>query len=348
MVCGWGSDCSKGRKVNAYTDEKYFCMNCSVSIFIVNFNTCALLKRCLESILKHRGHLSIELFVADNGSTDGSPEMVGSSFPQVSLTRYAQNIGYTKALNPLLQFASGNYFLFLHPDIEILGNTLSELVSFLESHSEAGIVGANLYYPDGSPNSCEIMFPGLRNDLLCFAVRFFDKLSVSKLAGERKPMEWSHKSTSKVDSVWNACMMVRKEVFDTVGYFDEQFFYGSVDWDFCKRAGAFGWSVYYLHSAVAIHYERQSFTEEDMIRNDVRYKVDGWPTAACRYLDRHRFLRKHYGPLSVCGVKIVYIVENALRLWLILGSFFFRRVGYRSASFQLKACLQSIQTIMKA
>ena len=322
--------------------------NSRISIFIVNYNTCSLLKECLESIFENRGELRVEVFVADNNSSDGSPEMVETRFPQVCLTRYSENMGFTRAINPLLPLAKGKYYLLLHPDVEILPNTLERLVGFLECEPQAGIAGANLYYADGTPNPCEVLWPGFKNDLLCFAVRLFNRLpGAKKLLGSYDPMEWSHEATSQVTSVWNACMMVRREVFETIGYFDEDFFYGSSDWDLCKRANEAGWGVYYVYPATAIHHERQSFAKEEVIRDEVQYKVDGWHSAAWQYKDRYVFLKKHCSQASVYGVKTIYVLENVFRLWLILASLLFCSNSFGKASWQLKACLQTIRTIMK-
>ncbi|OEU81935.1 MAG: hypothetical protein BA865_08960 [Desulfobacterales bacterium S5133MH4] len=319
-----------------------------ISIFIVNYNTCTLLEQCLRSIFDTKGDLAVEVFVADNNSTDGSPEMVKTRFPEVSLTIYSQNMGYTKAINGMLPLAKGEYSLFLHPDLEILPNTLNRFVEFFECHTHAGILGGNLYYPDGTPNPCEILFPGFRNDLLCLGARLFKKLPGGrKFIGDYNPMEWSHKSTSQVNWVWNACMMVRKDVFEQIGYFDEQFFVWYADWDLCKRSADAGWSTYYLHPAKAIHHERQSFAKEDIGREDVFYKVDGWYSVSAMMRDRYVFLRKHNTGESIYGVKIVNVVENSLRLWLIIVGFLFRKATYKEATFQLKACLQTIHAIFK-
>jgi len=323
-------------------------MTPSISIFVVNYNTCSLLELCLRSIFETKGDISVEVFVADNGSTDGTPEMIESKFPQVLLTRNSQNVGYVRAVNPLLPLADGEYFLFLHPDVQIPKNTLNRFVEFLESRSEAGIAGGNLYYPDGSPNPTEVLFPNFKNELLCFALRLFRKLPGGReLVGNHNPVEWSRKSTSQVNWVWNACMMVRSEVFEAVGYFDDEFFVWYADWDLCKRAVDAGWMVYYLHSARAIHYERQSFSKEDIINDEIRYKVDGWHSAPKQIKDRHVFLKKYNSRSSFFGIKMIHIVENALRLWLILGNLLLGKTTSKDASFQLKACLQTIQGIQK-
>jgi GT2 family glycosyltransferase len=143
-------------------------------------------------------------------------------------------------------------------------------------------------------------------------------------------------------------MMVRREVFEDIGYFDEDLFYGCADWDLCKRAADAGWASYYVHSARAIHYERQSFGGEGDIPNEVRYKVDGWHSAAWQYSDRYVFLRKYNGPAVTYGVKTINTVENGLRLLLILGSSMFGNTRLEDASFQIGACVQTIRAILKA
>ena len=121
------------------------------------------MKRCLTAIFNTKGHFSVEILIADNNSSDGSAEMLKTEFPSVSVTRYPRNMGYTKAINPLLHLGQGGYYLLLHPDIELLPNTLKEFVEFFELNPQAGILGGNLYYPDGTPNPCEILWPGFRN-----------------------------------------------------------------------------------------------------------------------------------------------------------------------------------------
>ncbi len=168
------------------------------------------------------------------------------------------------------------------------------------------------------------------------------------MVGNFNPLEWSHESTSQVNWVWNACMIVRREVFEMVGYFDDHFFVWYADWDLCKRAVDAGWSVYYLRPATAIHHERQSFAKEDITRQEVRYKVDGWHSAARQMQDLNIFLKKHASSASIYGIKTIYVVENVLRLCMIPGSILLRRATLKEAFFQIRVCLQTIQAILNA
>jgi GT2 family glycosyltransferase len=320
-----------------------------VSVLIVNYNTRALLQRCLTSIFANKGSLAIEVFVADNNSDDGSPDMVESEFPEVSLVRNAENLGYTQAINRLLPLAKGRYHLLLHSDLELLPETLNSFMEFFEKHPRAGILGANLYYPDGTPNHCEIFFPNFKNDLLALSLRLLRRLPVGRqLVGNHSPLEWPHKSTSQVNWVWNACMIARREVFETIGFFDDNFFVWYSDWDLCKRAAEVGFTVHYVHPATAIHHERQSFDKKGVPTEDVRYKVDGWFSVAQQARDLQVFLKKHGTATSICGVKTISILENGLRLWFILLRFLARKATFVEVCFQLRACLQTIQAIMRA
>ena len=320
-----------------------------VSIFIVNYNTRDLLLKCLESVFETKGDSAVEIFVADNCSNDGSVEAVAAKFPEVSVSRYSKNVGFTRAINPLLPLAKGRYNLLLHPDVELLSETLGAFLNFFEEHPEAGILGGNLYYPDGTPNPCEIIFPSFKNDLLSLAWRVFKKLPYGEfLLGGFNPIEWSHRSTSQVNWVWNACMIIRREVFEKVGYFDEQFFVWYADWDLCQRASNIGWSVHYLYPAKAIHHERHSFQKENITSAELLYKVDGWHSAALQMEDRKTFLKKHTSLPSIWGAKSVYVLENALRFLLVLGNLGIRGVTFNEASFQMRACLNTIRTILKA
>nr|HID14311.1 glycosyltransferase family 2 protein [Anaerolineae bacterium] len=123
-----------------------------LSIVIVNWNVCDLLRRCLHSILSsgQQPATSIEIIVVDNGSTDGSVEMVRAEFPGVRLIANADNRGFPAANNQGIAAARGRYVLLLNPDTEVVGDALATMVAFADAHPDVGIVGPQLLNPDGS------------------------------------------------------------------------------------------------------------------------------------------------------------------------------------------------------
>lgn len=125
--------------------------HCDVSVIIVNYNTRALLRGCLSSIYEKTSGLDFEVIVSDNGSVDGSAEMVREEFPQVLLVENRANLGFGSANNRALDRAGGKYVFYLNSDTLLLNNAVKIFFDYWESHSEEnlGALGCNLTWPDG-------------------------------------------------------------------------------------------------------------------------------------------------------------------------------------------------------
>lgn len=271
-----------------------------LSIIVVNYNTQRLLQQYLQSVYETVTDLSFETFVVDNASSDGTIKMVQIEFPQVQLICNSVGLGFARAANLALARAKGSYFLICHPDVKLLPDTVQEMYSFLQTHPGVGIVGANLLYPDGGYNRCaykkhslgyellEFTYPTLRNPLkiLPRLKRKIDQLYARYY--------WDHQTTAESARIWNACMMFRREVLETVGDFYEGFYVWFADTDWCYRAKNAGWRLYYLAEARAIHYERQSVNYIDS--RQVAYKVKATLALTDFNKDHYLLLKRHYGP----------------------------------------------------
>ena len=127
-------------------------LTCAVdlSIVIVNWNTCQLLDECLWSVqqeladLAGKMDLCAELFVVDNGSTDGSVEMMRTRYPDVHVIANQHNLGFACANNQALELARGRYSLLLNPDTVVLQDGLGALLRFMNAHPRAGVAGPRL------------------------------------------------------------------------------------------------------------------------------------------------------------------------------------------------------------
>lgn len=118
-----------------------------LSIIIVNFNTCSLLKNCLESVFLHTKDLEFEVIVSDNGSSDGSVQMIKDFFPDVILLENKKNLGFGAANNKALSVAKGKYVFYLNSDTVLLNNACKFFYDFWENYKEKnnlGALGANL------------------------------------------------------------------------------------------------------------------------------------------------------------------------------------------------------------
>ena len=228
-----------------------------ITFVIVSYNTCAYLRNCLSSLYSNPPARSWEVIVIDNGSSDGSISMVEALFPHVTMIANGRNIGYARANNQGAGVSRGRYLLFLNPDTVLL-EPVDALVEFMDSHRDCGALGGKVLNPDGTPQSACRSFPSLR--LLPFgrespltrlmpANRWSEKLLCKSMDFERLNL---------VDAVGGVFMMVRKEVFDQIGGFNEEYFLYVEDIDLCYRIKKSGWKIHYCPWSSVVHFGGRS------------------------------------------------------------------------------------------
>lgn len=225
-----------------------------VSIIIVNYNTCNLLRECLSSIFQHTHGLDFEIIVIDNASSDGSREMLEKEFPQVIRIYNSRNMGFAAANNQGIKRAAGDYLLLLNSDTQIIGEAIRDTYGFMEEHPQAGIAGCRLLHADGTLQPSCRSFPSVWN---IFVESFFLYLIFrkTKLFGKYYMSHFDHQSVREVDVVMGAFMFIRRATFDVVGLFDEDYFLYSEETDFCYRAHRAGFKTFFFPHAAIIHLE---------------------------------------------------------------------------------------------
>jgi GT2 family glycosyltransferase len=306
-----------------------------LSVIIVSWNTKALLLQCLESLCTALGTLEAEVFVVDNGSADGSPEAVKRAFPAVRVIENRTNLGFAKASNQALRQSQGTYLLLLNPDTHVNGGAIQNLLSFLAGHPEAGMAGAQLLNPDGSKQNSIANFPSLATELLNKSLLrwFFPETFPGKERTYEGPLE--------VDSVIGACMMVRREAAERVGWFDEDYFLFLEETDWCFRMKRAGWKIFYCPEARIYHFQGKS-AELEKGRAKVEY-----------HRSRYLFFRKNRGkgPWMVLHVGVfLKLVAEVLSLGLfVLLTFFSRRrwrrkflIAFYLLTWHLRLCPQTM------
>lgn len=224
-----------------------------VSIVIASYDTRDLLADCLESIRASEDAGACEVFVVDNGSTDGSAEMVAGQFPEVRLIRNDENLGFSRANNLALPRTSGRYVLLLNPDTRLRPNTLRDMTRLMDDRPDVGIAGVKLRKQDGEiDRACRRGFPTPANALgkLTGLDRVFPG---SKTLGGYN-LTWKNPDGEyEVDAVVGAFMFIRREVVDAVGMLDESFFMFGEDLDWCYRVKLEDWKVLYVGSQEILH-----------------------------------------------------------------------------------------------
>ncbi len=228
-----------------------------LSIVIVSWNVKALLQDCLQSILDSDYVGDLEIIVVDSASGDDSVAMVQQHYPQVTLIVRPDNLGYAKGNNLGITHCQGDYIFLLNPDTHLEPTALTVLCGYLHAHPEIGVIGPQLLWADGAIQSSRRRYPSLGSLFLESTLlelwfphnaaghhyRFNDKP-----AQTAQPVEW----------LVGAALMLRREVWETVGSFDETFFMYFEETDWCHRVAQTGWQLHYVPQAQVTHYEGQS------------------------------------------------------------------------------------------
>ena len=215
-----------------------------LSIIIVSWNVGDLLNQCLSSIFKQLQNINFEVFVVDNASQDNSVELVSQQFSQVKLIINKNNAGFARANNQAIKQSCGEYILLLNPDTQLIDSSLIDLIKFVEQKKDAAIVGPKLLYPDKSTQASVRRLPSFWDQffILLKLHNFFPYLGPLK---KYHMLDFAYDKVSEVDQTMGAAMLIRREVFDKVGLFDEKFWAIFEEVDFCQRAKAAGFKIYF-------------------------------------------------------------------------------------------------------
>lgn len=260
----------------------------AVDIVIVSFNGRALLQACLESIATTCASIEdVSVFVVDNASQDGSPELVRTAYPEVHLIALDANVGFGAGNNRGFDAGSAPYVLFLNSDAELTPGALAALVAHMDRHPRCGIVGPALVYPDGRFQASCRRFPSPLRDSWCLS-------GMESRCGQRfrRLQNWlseaEHLPCVEVDMVSGACFLVRREYLEAVGRFDENLFLYEEEMDISYPARRLGYVVHHVRDATVIHHHGGSSQGEPLKEFTQRHA----------FRSKYYCFRKHYGPAA--------------------------------------------------
>ena len=252
-----------------------------ISIIIVNWKVRPLLKKCLDSILKYKDNLNIEIFVIDNDSRDGSPEMIMADYSNVNMISLPSNQGFAKANNLGIKQAKGKYILLLNPDTEVTKGFFKKVIKYLDKHTDIGILGPKILNPDNSIQQSVRRFPTFFSQALVLLK--LRNILDNKFLSHYLHLDFNYHKTQKVDQVMGAAMMIRKSVLDKVGLLDEKFFIWFEEVDYCKRVNDLGSVVKYFSEASIMHHGGSSFNKQLAIKNQIIFNK-----SLLRYFKKHK------------------------------------------------------------
>lgn len=244
------------------------------SFVVVSYNTAEHIEGCLRSLLS-LNYPRTEIIVVDNGSTDGSAELVRSRFPDVELVELGENKGFAGAASVGLFMATGDILASVNPDVQLDPEWLQAIVEAFEAFPDAGVVGSKILYPD-------------RTTIQHAGGLVHYPLATTDHAGRGEEDRGQYDQSRMVSFVTGAALAMRRDVGHSLNFFDEAFYpVFFEDVDLCWRAKREGWRIVYQPRALAYHSESVTYD-----RRSSRYY-------SYFHANRLRFVVKHYTPEQV-------------------------------------------------
>lgn len=242
-----------------------------LSVVIVSWNTRALVLGGLEALLAEldrcasaRG-LKSELWLVDNGSTDGTPEAVAERFPRVGLALLERNRGFAAGANEGIRRSQGRFVLLLNSDARPCEGAIECCVDVLARRPQVGAVGPQLLHADGRLQNSVHVFPSFASELL---PRWLPELLwPSRYPSKRRPPS----EPTPVDAVQGAALFARREAIDAVGPLCEDYFFFLEETDWCWRLRQAGWQVLYVPAARVVHASGASSKRRDPAATRIEY-----------------------------------------------------------------------------
>lgn len=240
-----------------------------VSIIIVSWNVAQLLQDCLQSVYDTTPNLSLEVIVVDSASSDDTVQVIQSKFPQVMLMAQTDNVGFTRGNNIGLAVAHGRHVFLLNPDTIILGDTIDQMVAYLDENPTVGIVGPHTLNTDMTHQSTRRRFPTIGTAF--FESTWLEGIAPRHILDRYYVRDMADDVLGAVDWVQGSALMARHEVYDQIGGLDEGYvmFWEELDW--CKRAKLAGWGVTYLGTSKMVHHGGKS-TDQAGARKHIHFQ----------------------------------------------------------------------------
>jgi GT2 family glycosyltransferase len=275
----------------------------------------------------------VEIIVVDNASTDGSPEMVETLFPDVKVIRNKENLGFPKGNNIGVRAGKGRYVCLLNSDIRVFEDCFDALVGYMDQHQTVGMIGPKILNADLTHQSSCRNFPTLWNNF-CLVTGLASAFRNSKIFSGEHMFYFKGDQLIEVDVLVGCFWMVRREAIDKFGLLDEEFFMYAEDLDWCKRCWKAGWSAVFFPEAKAIHYRGGSSAKQNPV----------W-LALTQQNSVLRYWKKHHSAVGNFGIRCFMLVYRILRLGVATFNYLTRPAKRKDSEVRIQvagACLRAL------
>jgi len=226
-----------------------------LSVIILNYNVRYFLEQCVLSVQKALEGIDGEIIVVDNNSSDASCTMMQRKFPEIKFIANKENLGFPKGNNIGVAQAKGEFLCILNPDTVVAEDTFSEILNPKNWSANTGIIGCKLI--DGTGNFLPESKRGVPTPWVAFT-KIFGLYKFSNSLGKYYAHHLNENESGKVDILVGAFMLIKRELYNKIGGFDENCFMYSDDIDLSYRVLQEGKHNYYFHETTVVHYKGES------------------------------------------------------------------------------------------
>ena len=307
-----------------------------LSICIITHSQPVLLPQCVAACISEigRSQLAAEIIIVDNASSDRYPERLAAVSPMIRIHRNEENLGFGMANNIAIRISRGRYVLILNDDAVLQEGSLGLMVQRLDADPTLAAVGPTFLNSDRSPQNdfMYLQFPRLRR-VLCEHLLLASALGKNRIT--RSLFALGRKPWASPDWLAGACLLVRREALDSVGLFDDGFYYLFEDTDLCWRFRKAGWHIASVAEAQVVHYRSASYSK--WVDCEQRLNL----VRSTAY-----FFKKHSSPqkyflvrLSLGGVLLIRTPFGILR-WIGRG------LSYEEVNDRTRANLRLVRSVL--
>ena len=266
-----------------------------LSVVILNYNVRYFLELCLKSVQGAIKNMDAEIIVVDNNSKDDSCDMVNALFPEVILIENKSNFGFSKGNNVGVLMAKGEYLCILNPDTVVAEDVFTKMLNFSETKENLGIVGCKLI------NGSGLFLPESKRNIP------YVKAAFKKLFGNSSEYYANHlneNDSGEVDVLVGAFMFLRKDVYNEIEGFDEDYFMYGEDIDISYKCLKSGYRNYYFGETTVIHFKGESTLKD-------KFYAQRFYSAMQIFYKKHFKKNFFFDMIVWMGIKFVYMFRKA-------------------------------------
>lgn len=273
-------------------------MKKDLSIIIVTFKSEGTIEKCLDSVYSSSKHVDFEVIISDNSPNNNTSDLIkeiGKKYKNLTFIKNKKNEGFSRGNNIGIKKASGEYVLFLNPDMVLEKDTIPGMLFFIKENKDAGAATCRVNLLNGKlDDSCHRGFPTPWRALCHFSKlsKIFPK---SKFFAGYNLTYLDFSKTHEIDSLAGSFLLMPYDLGEKLNWWDEDYFFYGEDIDFCYRIKKEGYKIYFVPKYNALHYKGVSSgikkISKDISTADKKTKV--WVTNQ-RFKAMEIFYDKHY------------------------------------------------------